>query len=440
MKKARLILKSNINMIFVILFTALSIQASGQQDDYYDEGFIRNQDFIYDPAIKTVLLYRYNDPLSPPVIRLNSPEKLVLVFDDFEGGITNYRYTVIHCDAFWNESQIQQIEYLDGFYEDDINDYQFSFNTIQPYTNYMLTFPTDYMRLKKSGNYLLKVFIGQNTEENVVFTRRFMVTEPLVNVQAEVVKTLRLDDRYTRQQVDFKVLHPHYPMPEPYTNVHVMVRQNDRWDNAISNIKPRMVLPSELDYTQIDKLSFEAGNEFRYLDMKTVKYNTDRMQGLDYRDDGYHVFIYPDLPRASQSYITNDDLNGNYLVAVNERNDAYTEAEYAWVYFLLPYRAPLEEGTLYVMGRITNWQFSDENKLNYNYDLNAYEAVLYLKQGYFNYNYAYLPDGSDQARFSLVEGSHWEAENEYSIYVYHRERGEFYDRLVGVHYVNSVRQ
>ena len=220
------------------------------------------------------------------------------------------------------------------------------------------------------------------------------------------------------------------------TEVAVLEIHMDR--KAVAIIKPRMILPSELDYSQNPAITFEAGNEFRYLDMKAVKYTTDRMQALDFKDDGYHVYIYPDVPRPEESYITSDDINGKYLVAANQSDDPLTEAEYAWVYFLVPYPEPLENGNLYIMGEITYWQFSDENRMKYNYSLNGYEKVLYLKQGYFNYLYGFLPDGSQQAGFSLIEGSHWQTENEYSIFVYHRQRGEFYDRLIAVQYLNSA--
>ena len=37
-----------------------------------------------------------------------------------------------------------------------------------------------------------------------------------------------------------------------------------------------------------------------------------------------------------------------------------------------------------------------------------------------------------------MEGSHWDTENDYAIFVYHREEGTYYDQLISVQYLNSL--
>ncbi len=123
--------------------------------------------------------------LSPPIIQLGSGEKLTLAFDDLDANYKQYRYSLVHCDAFWNKSDLQQMEYIVGFMDDFIEDYKFSYNTTVPYINYFLEFPSEDMRLKKSGNYIIKVYLDSDDEENIVFTRRFMVYEPLVYREGE---------------------------------------------------------------------------------------------------------------------------------------------------------------------------------------------------------------------------------------------------------------
>ena len=61
-----------------------------------------------------------------------------------------------------------------------------------------------------------------------------------------------------------------------------------------------------------------------------------------------------------------------------------------------------------------------------------YENTLYIKQGIFNYMYAFVKDGEVQPDLSRFEGSHFETENEYSILVYHRPLGLDYDRLLSI--------
>jgi len=415
----------------------LAFQLYAQDDTYYNTGFLRNDNAVYSDNIQTVLLYKAGFELSPPIIQLNTDEKLILTFDDLNANYQQYRFTVIHCDAFWNKSDIQPMEYILGIMDDYIQDYKFSFNTTVPYINYLLEFPTDYMKIKKSGNYILRVYLDSDEDENVVLTRRFMVYEPQVTVQGKVANSVDLGLRYTHHQINFKILSGNYRITDSYRDLHVIVMQNGRWDNIIKNVQPRMIIGSEFDYSLVNELAFPAGNEYRYLDMKTLKYNTDRMQSLRYTEDGYQVYIMTDQPRNKGNYFYEEDINGRRLIAANDVRDSYTEGDYAWVHFLLPYNYPLIEGNLYVFGALSEWQYNKSNLMSYNFELRAYEAKLFLKQGYYNYEYSFLENNSIVGDVTLVEGSYWETRNEYSILVYHRQQGEFYDRLIGLGFVES---
>lgn len=425
-----------IRLIIIILFIPLVL--TSQDDAYFQGDFVRNDNATYRESIKTVLLYKAGFELSPPIIQLNTDERLLLSFDDLDLTYKNYRYTLVHCDAFWNPSEIQQIEYLDGFYEDNINDYKYSYNTTTKYINYVLVFPTDYLKIKKSGNYILKVFLNSPDDKNVVLTRRFMVYEPRVTVNCKADKAMDLNKRYSHQQVDFKIIAPNYNITEVYRDLHVFVMQNGRWDNIIQNIRPRMITGSEYDFTMQRELSFPGGNEFRYLDMKTLKYPTDRMKSIEYLADGYHVYVITDKSRSQGSYLSESDINGRRLISVNQARDPYTEADYAWVHFLLPYFPVLAEGSLYVSGTFSDWQYTPVSKMTYNFDLKAYEAKIFLKQGYYNYAYTFLENRSKVGDVTFIEGSHWETENEYAILVYHRIQGEYYDRLIGLGFIGGV--
>jgi len=421
----------------IILCLSLIFQLQAQDDPYYNSGFVRNDNAVYRDNIQTVILYKSGFELSPPIIQLNTSEKLVLAFDDLDANYKQYRYTLVHCDAFWNTSDLRQMEYLDGFAENYIENYKFSFNTTIPYVNYVLEFPTDYLKIKKSGNYILKVYLDTDKDENVVITRRFMVYDPKVTVQGKVDNTVDLYLRDTHQQINFKIITANYYLTDAYSNLHVFVMQNGRWDNMIRNIQTRMIIGNEYDFSLQEKLAFPAGNEFRYFDMKTLKYNTDRMQSLQYTEEGFQVYLTTDLPRASGNYYSEEDINGRKLISANDTRDSYTEGDYAWVHFLLPYKAPSAEGNLYVFGALSDWQFNSANLMSYNFDQKAYEAKIFLKQGYYNYLYTFLENRSNVGDVTFIEGSFWQTENDYTIYVYHRQQGDSYDQLIAVGFVNS---
>ena len=428
---------TNMQIRLILLWLCIPLVLASQDETYFQGNFVRNDNATYRESIQTVLLYKAGFELSPPIIQLNTDERLLLSFDDLDMNYKNYKYTLVQCDAFWNPSQLQPIEYLDGFYEDNINEYKYSYNTTTKYINYVLVFPTDYLKIKKSGNYILKVYTDTPDDQNVILTRRFLVYEPLVTVNCKVDKAMDLNNRYTHQQVDFKILAGDYNITNEYRDLHVFVMQNGRWDNIIQNIRPRMITGSVYDYTMQIELAFPGGNEFRYLDMKTLKYNTDRMRSIEYLADGYHVYVMTDNPRPNGGYLTESDINGRRLISVNQARDPYTEADYAWVHFLLPYYPVLTDGNLYVSGSFADWQYTPVNKMTYNFDLKAYEAKIFLKQGYYNYAYTFLENRAQAGDMTFIEGSHWETENEYAILVYHRIQGDLYDRLIGLGFIGA---
>ncbi len=65
-----------------------------------------------------------------------------------------------------------------------------------------------------------------------------------------------------------------------------------------------------------------------------------------------------------------------------------------------------------------------------------YTWQAYLKQGVYDYEYAFVAKGSRLADSSPVEGSFFETENRYTILVYQRQTGSRYDELIG--YKESV--
>jgi hypothetical protein len=400
--------------------------------EYYTKDYLRNEDHIYQPNIKTILLYRAGWELTDPVIQLNSGEQLSLSFDDLQADVKSYHYTVVHCNADWTSTDIWPNEYIDGFTDDVIDNYHFSFNTRQHFTHYTLLFPNDKFKVTLSGNYLLKVYRDQE-EQNPAFTSRFMVVDPHVTINARISKTAIIEEQDYRQDVSFSMSTGQYPIAEPYRDLHVVIRQNGRWDNALTNLKPYLVKGDELDYNFTDgSNSFEGSNEFRNFSIKSLRSLSEHLREITPTDSGYQVLLWPDARRTFKVYISDKDIDGRLLIKTEDETDSQLEADYAYVHFYLPYTAPLVTGSLYVTGQLSAWQFSDAMRMKYNFPLKRYEATLYLKQGYYNYLYLYLPNRNTIAESALIEGNHYETENSYTIYVYHRAKGTLYDQLIAV--------
>lgn len=406
-------------------------------DQYYQNTPLKYEDYIYKDNIKTVRFYDENFELSQPIMRLGSEEKLKLSFDDMEADFKNYSFTVIHCNWAWEPSDMMAAEFIDGFQDSPINDYRYSFNTLKKYTHYNAYFPSNNMRVTKSGNYILKVFLDGD-QENLVLTKRFMVFDSKIAIQTKVSAAGIIADRNFKQEVDFTINASGYNINNPFADLNVVLTQNNRWDNAITTLKPLFVKDVELIYDYDDVNVFSGGSEFRNFDIKSVRYHSDRIASVKSDTGGTDVYLVPDEKRTFKKYAFNSDINGNYAVKIQEGTHSEVEADYCYVHFFLPCDAQ-DDGNMYVFGAFNSWRCGRENLMTYNDKRFGYEATLFVKQGYYNYEYAFLKNGTTAADESLIEGAHSETENDYTIYVYHRKQGTFYDQLIGVQRFNSVK-
>jgi hypothetical protein len=407
-------------------------------DDYYGGGILRYEDRIYKKNIRTVQLRDVTFDRSQPILSLNSDEKLKLSFDDLDADLKDYMYTIIFCDANWEPSDLLTAEYIEGFAENSIIDYRYSFNTLVPYTHYNAVFPGNATRLTKSGNYLLKVYQNGNPDD-IVITRRFMVFQPKLSIDCRVTQASIIEDRNYKQELDFTINTSSYPISNPYNDLTVVITQNNRWDNAKRDLKPVFVKDGELVYDYDQENVFSAGNEYRFFDMKSIRYISERIFKVRRDSSVYHVELYSDDKRSFKRFYSQSDINGDFYIKTTDGNNSEVEGEYCYVHFFLPYEDVLIDGNLYVFGAWNGWSCNRENLMKYNKERLGYECILLLKQGYYNYSYAFLQDGSTAADETLIEGSHYETENEYTIYVYHRQPGTFYDQLIGVERKNSMR-
>ena len=416
---------------------------SDTTEEYVSSVQMRYEDWVYTANIKSVLLHSANFLLSSPVIDFDTGEQLDLSFDDLDGDNKTYNYTLIHCDAYWKPSDLMQQEYLSNRFEETILSYTFSAGTAQHYTHYTWTFPNTNMSISKTGNYLLKVYVA-GAKDKPVFTRRLMVFSSKVSIKANVHQAAGADDYMNKQEVDFSIFYtPDYNIVQ-LNDLKVIIQQNSRWDNAIYNIKPLFPKPYELSFDYDDGTNtFDSGNEYRTAIFKNFKFvtgNTDRM----YRDSltNWHVNLLPDEVKTFKRYYQTTDINGRFLITVEDRDSSLIDisAEYAKVHFSFPFEFPMNEGDFYIIGNMVDNHFTKENRMTFNYFKKLYECDLYLKQGYYNYMYVFLTDGKPAAETNQIEGDHWETENDYTIYVYYKQMGTYYDQLICVQKFNSIRK
>ncbi len=427
--------KLNTLILATLLFNLLPYIciASDNSDD------IRTyNDSIYNEDIKTVQLYRKGWEMSYPIIELNSNDKLVLSFDELGDEQMNYSYSLLHCNAEWEPSDISETEYMEGFNSIPINDFAYSFNTTYSYIHYSVTFPDENTRLLLSGNYIIQVFESSDPDK-VILTKRFFITEQKVEIQATIRPAVDYKVPEGGQEIEFKILNSSFPVMDPMRQLKIFIIQNQNWHKIIKTSKPLFIKPGELDYTYSGKFVFGGGNEFRQFDIASMKYQTENVALIDFRKPYYHVILKEDKPLIYKPYFYQKDLNGKYFITKEGATNKDVEADYVYVQFRLAVDGPYTGYQVYVFGGLTNWNISKNFEMSYNSVDKLYELETLLKQGSYNYAYA-LENADGTIDTDTFEGDHDETENNYRFFVYYTDMNGRYDRLICTKSVNSMSQ
>ena len=381
----------------------------------------------YNQQIKTLLCHKIQDELSLPLLNLNAEDQLFFFFFDLDADIKDYYYTIIHCNSDWTASDLMQSEYISGFTDEPITDYEFSFNTLQQYTHYSFSFPSEEMKALLSGNYVFKIF--EEGGKTVAY-KRFMILETKVTIEAQVRRATLAEDRKTKHEIDFTIKHPNLVVADPFSDIKVTIKQNNNEDNAITDLTPIFVKNNELVYDYEDDNTFWANNEFRHFDIKSLRFQSDRIKEITYDSTFNHVYLFKDRTRPFDRYSIEPDINGKFLIKSQEGWKSSIEADYAFVHFTLPVDH-ISYGDLYILGGVSDWELKEDFKLEYNNEQKQYKGSVYLKQGYYNYHYALNDISTDRVDISFIEGTHYQTRNDYYVYVYYRSVGDRYDRFVG---------
>lgn len=395
-------------------------------------------DHVYADNIKTVRLILKGSPLSYPIIALGGSQQAELSFDDLDGDVKDYYYTLELCNADWTPSDLTTFDYLNGFADNRLETYRFSDGTLQKYTHFTLDVPNTNCQPKRSGNYILKIFLNDDTSQ-LVLTRRLLVVESKASIAGSIQQPINPNLYLTGQKVNFNIQMNGMDISNAMDEVKVFILQDNRWDNAISGIQPTFINGSELDYNTENDCVFPGMKEWRLLDMRSLQMNTEHVQHVVHGRDSTDVYVYPDPSRSETAFQARRDINGMFIPELMDQGYSPDyEGDYATVHFTFPAPSPYAGSNLYIFGELTNYECNDQDKLVYNPEKEVYTGSLYLKEGYYNYIYGIIDYGKDSLNTDYTEGNWWETENNYTILVYYRSLGGRADQLVGAVTLNSI--
>ena len=264
------------------------------------------------------------DVFEPPVAPIGQ-NTLYLEFDDLVEAHEEYRVRIIHCNADWRPSRLKNLDYLYDFNEFNINTFEYSVDTKIGYVHYSFRLP----RVKLPGNYLLVAYRGSDAKD-IILSKRFMIYTRDVGIGVTSNLTGVTSLNRSRQQIDFEVSYGNYEILDPLAFFSVTIRQNQRWDNAITNLKPRFVREAEgiLEYRFFNNENgFGGGNEYRFFDLRSFRFPGQNVGRVDLNTYPSTTYLMIDQPRVYQAYAQYDDINGDYYIQNTDTGNGKVQSD-----------------------------------------------------------------------------------------------------------------
>lgn len=399
-----------------IFLAALAVSVAGRAQE----------NACFSSRIKTLQVKVNGEWGEAPVMLLNGSNWVEISFDDLQAGYQRYTYSLTHCDADWKQSDLLTSEYMTGFNDQIIEDYEPAIGTEMNYCHYTVTLPNEDTRLLVSGNYRMDIF--EDGEDSPIAQACFCIIEPRVGVEIDVTSNTDIDTYDTHQQVNFAVNYSGYQVSNPVSEFKYIVQQNRRWDNHVEDLRPTLMQVNKLIFNHNRSLIFNAGNEYRRFEILSEYVPTMRVDRMSFEDPYYHATLMLDEQRIN--YLYDQDQDGRYWIRNNDNVSNDTQSDYFYTHFALQ-MPQVAGGDVYLFGDLTNNRMEEEYKMEYNLIDHQYELVTPLKQGSYNYMYMFRHDGETLGLTQPCEGDFHQTENEYYVYVYHRPFGLRYDKLVG---------
>jgi hypothetical protein len=382
--------------------------------------------------IKTINFKSNTPETQLPILKLG--ESVILEFDALNGDEDDYYYKIEHYNYDWTPSVLMKSEFMDGFDNQRIRNYQNSFNTYQIYSHYQLIIPNDQTRrLKVSGNYLLSVY---TSSDELVFSRKFMIYEDLTAVGVSIKRSRDVKYIEEKQRVEIIVSSNNMQINNPTQTVKALIVQNNNLNTAISNLKPQYTLGNQLIYKYDSETSFLGGNEYLFFENKDVRAANTGIRAIDLQEL-YHNYLFTNLERASKPYTYNPDINGNYVITILDAENPNIEADYVWMHFSLVPTETFKNKNVHLYGNFNNYVIDESTKLNYNETLNVLMNTMLLKQGFYNYKYVVVNNNGTLDE-GAISGNFYQTENNYKVIIYYRDLGARYDKIIGVGEGSSV--
>lgn len=375
--------------------------------------------------IQSIQLFNPQTNDETPVITMN--QQLVLSFDDLTNSSELYRYTIKHFDRNWEDDNLFFSEIANGSMNALLDQFQYSFNTLQAYTHYTLKFPNEKIQPKISGNFELIVY--KSSVDQPLFKRRFSIVEENVNLALNISRIADAKNPNINQRVEVQAVSKAGDLTSNVNSMSLTVMQNNNPNMKITNQKPSATMGNQLLFQQLG-LAFPGNNEFYYFDNKNMRMAADMVRETGIVDGVNQTYLHP-VWAYPLNYQYQPDVNGAWYYRRNDlglERDAAREADYAWVHFSID-SDPIDK-ELYVVGGFNDFKATKEFQMHYDEAAKKYVAKVYMKQGFYNYILA-TKEANGSLNLGEINGNFWQTENLYQAFLYYKPFGRNYDGLAG---------
>jgi len=277
-----------------------------------------------------------------------------------------------------------------------------------------------------------------NDDKEVVFSRKFILYEELVSVPMQVKRARNVAIIEHKHNIEFSIKSGTINFQSPLQNIKVLLMQNGKFDNAITNIKPQYTIGNDLIYRYDTETQFWAGNEFLFFENKDIRAANNSIAGIDSNGGIYNAHLYTSPARANAPYTYYPDINGNFIVKNIGAQNNEIEADYSWVFFSVAAPSFFENKSIYVNGMFNNYAIGDDNRMDYNSKKGIYEKAIMIKQGFTNFQYVIADKNGKLDEQNAIDGNFYQTENNYFALVYYKENNQRYDRIIGKGIASSV--
>ena len=370
--------------------------------------------------IKSIELFDLKSGTKKLIFDIN--DNIILSFDHLTSTAQNFYLEIEHNDYKWNKSKIRKNEFLNGYDNVRIKNYQNSYNTIQEYINYQFNLSNNQFKIKKSGNYNIAI---NDNYGNLIFNEKLIITRKSSTGIIEITRTDNLN--YTESSHQLKVTIPCESCQinsNQYEYVMVIYKNNDL-TNPLVLYEPDYAIAGNFIY---DNLIFDAGLEYLNFDNSKILNSSSEIMEVNINNRNYETILYPDV--LENKYSLEDDLNGSFKTYSNTNNPR-NESEYSLVHFKLRSKNlninPLKND-VFIVGDFNRHQISDRFKLSF--EDKYLEKKILLKQGFYNYKYVINDSKNDIKNF-------WQTENNYTAILYEKDMLDGYFKIISVASKNS---